>query len=296
MSPEDGAAPSGDTAGGNIGRGIENNGAGIPADVNTGNEGGGAAEGPWYASLPEEFHENPNVTKYGSLEELARGHVNMAQMIGRDKIPMPKTDDEYMDVYRKLGAPDTPGEYQFALDENITFDETYYPAEAQEFDTNWYKAMAQGLGLNNKQAGDLYNAFMSKQMDHQNFLAEQKAKAFEEAQMGLRKEWGQQYEGNLRIATRMITKLFGEGMDEALLASGISRNQQFMKGLANLGNEFLEELGIDKTGNSTATPNQLKAELAELQGKPAYFDKTHPEHKNTVAMVWELQQRITGEK
>jgi hypothetical protein len=290
------------TAGGDIDTGMDVGG------VSTGGQGfesqGGVSSGvagsegvqSWYSSFPEEFQNNPNITKYDSIEGLLQGHVNAVQMMGRDKIPMPKTEDEFREVYQKLGTPGTKDGYEINLDPSIEFDPAFYSKEDFEGDTTWFKEVAHEANLSNKQANDLMNAYMKRQMGVSEVIQNSHVEALNQSKAELQKEWGNDYEANIKIASRMVDRLFGPGLQEALVTSGMSRNAQFMRGMANLGNEFLEEIGLDKKGQSNKSPNDLRHELANLQSHAAYFDRDHPEHKIVVEKVWQLQQRLSPDR
>ena len=64
-----------------------------------------AAEGNWYDSLPQDMREDQNITKFESVEVLAKSWQHAQKMIGADKIPMPQTDDDWSNVYTRLGRP-----------------------------------------------------------------------------------------------------------------------------------------------------------------------------------------------
>ena len=64
-----------------------------------------AGDGNWYDSLPQDMREDQNITKFESVEVLAKSWQHAQKMIGADKIPMPQTDDDWSNVYTRLGRP-----------------------------------------------------------------------------------------------------------------------------------------------------------------------------------------------
>lgn len=247
----------------------------------------------WYESLPEGLKDNPNIIKYKSIDDLAQGHVNAVQLIGRDKIPLPKTDAEFRDAYAKLGMPETADKYELPDIEGL--ESNLYSRERIDADKTWWKEQAHAIGLSNKQAATAYQAFLGRESAS---MAEQ-AKAIEfetnKAEVALREAWGEAYDQNITIANRAMSKLFGDGATEAIIASGLGRNPSFISGLHKFGLSVLEDLGIDKRGAGVMTPNQLAEDMAQLQAHPAYFDKTHPEHDSIVARVYSIAQRLYKE-
>ena len=248
------------------------------------------ANDPWYASLPPDLHTDPNVTKYKSTEDLVRGHLSAVSMLGRDKIPMPRTDAEFRDVYKRLGAPETAADYTFE-DKDYGVPETLYPKDRQTADQKMFQDWAYDVGLTQKQAAGLYDRFMTFQNTSIGALGK-----VVDAQMAacdelMDKTWGESRATNLEIASRAVAKLFGEQGADAINTAGLGRNFDFLQGMLNIGLKITEDLGIDRKGNSTRTPDQLRGELAQLQAHPGYFDKSHPEHRLVNAQALEIIKR-----
>lgn len=244
----------------------------------------------WHASLPEDIRADQNITKYKSLEDLARGHVSAVSMLGRDKIPMPKSDAEYRDVYSKLGMPDNAKDYKF-LDKDYGIPDEVYPQSVREADKLWYQEQSHKLGFTQKQFESAYDAYMTHQAD--GLRSMKMAQDIEMAKCGqmMDEVWGEARDFNLKVANRAMVKFFGENAAQAIAASGLGRNFDFIQGMHRLGERSLEELGIDKRGNTTRTPEQLNEEIANLQASPAYFDKSHPEHIAIQQKVMALLER-----
>ena len=238
---------------------------------------------PWYSSLPDDLKANPSITKFTSVHELAKGYVNAASLIGRDKIPMPKTDDEMHEVQIRLGKPQSPQEYKigpeigpsWVLGDLAESPEPDVPLE------EWkacYKRRAHEFGLTQNQAAKVYEVLVRERAEET-----KKANASIEAELAkceqeLKKVWGEQHDVNLIVASKTAHGLFGENVMKKITAAGLARDPDFIKGLHRIGNRSLEELGIDKRGSSLKTPSDLDGEIAALRGHPAYLDKKHPEH------------------
>lgn len=264
-------------------------------NVNDANgDAGKTTDSPWHASLPEGLRDNPAVTKYGSIEDLALGHVNATQLIGRDKIPMPKTDAEFRDVYARLGMPDKADKYELP-EKDFGLDPSLYAPEEAKADRAWWKEAAHSVGLTNKQAATVYEAFMTRQGEGTKIMSQNIENQVMKAEAALRAEWGEAYESNITVANRGMAKLFGAEATQAIVASGLGRNPDFVRGMHRFGMSVLEDLGIDKRGNAARSPYQLAEEIAQLQGHAAYFDSTHPEHDSIVERVFALQRRLHPE-
>lgn len=258
-------------------------------DAGVGGENGGGEL--WYSSLPEDLRGDSNITKYKSAEELARGHISAVSMLGRDKIPMPKSDAEYLDVYKRLGMPETKDDYKF---EGTEYDipENVYSKQEQEADRVTFRGWAHELGLTQKQAAGLYDRFMKHQVSGMQNIGRRVDIEMAKCNDVMQQTWGEATDANLIVANRAMVKFFGKDVADAVAASGLGRNFQFIQGMYNLGTRSLEELGIDKRGNSTRTPEQLQQEVGQLQAHPAYFDRNHPEHRQVNDQVLALLERL----
>jgi hypothetical protein len=216
-------------------------------------------------------------------------------MLGREKIPMPKTPEEYREVYKKLGMPETHQDYKFD-EKDYGIPRNLYPETQAKADKALYAQWSHDLGLSNTQAAQLYDRYMQYQGEQVKQQVADVDRAYNETGQILRQEWGEAMDTNLKIANRAMAKVFGLNASRAIEASGLGRNPDFVKGMYSLGTRVLEEIGIDKRGKSSRTPQQLDGEIAELQAHPAYFDKTHPEHKAKVDQVYSLMQRRYPER
>lgn len=265
------------------------NGGYPDAGAGGGNNGGDSEF--WYSSLPEDLRGDSNITKYKSAEELARGHVSAVSMLGRDKIPMPKSDAEYLDVYKRLGMPETKDDYKFE-DAEYELPENIYPRQEQEADRVAFRGWAHELGLTQKQAAGLYDRFMKHQVGGMQSINRRVDVEMAKCNDVMRQTWGEATDANLVVANRAMVKFFGKDVADSVAASGLGRNFQFIQGMYNLGTRSLEELGIDKRGNSTRTPEQLQQEVGQLQAHPAYFDRNHPEHRQVNDQVLALLERL----
>ena len=101
----------------------------------------------WKEAIPEELRNDPNISKFTELESLAKSYVNATRMIGQDKVAVPNnnsTEDQWNEVYDKLGRPESADKYQLDVKSDVVpLDESAIKSFAEN---------AHQLGLNNKQA------------------------------------------------------------------------------------------------------------------------------------------------
>lgn len=271
----------------NLGNGTQapnNQATGTPTDSTTPSEFTGPE---WLAGMPDDLKTSKSLGKFKDVENLARGYVNAEQLLGRDKIPMPKTDAEFAEVYAKLGCPADVKEYKIQIGETLPNLDATIKEDLQAF-----LPMAKELGLNNRQANTLFNKYIGQLSDRYKELDRQRVTEYTRAEQELRTEYGETYDTKLTLVNRMLTTLGGEEVVNAIAESGLGRNPAFIRMMVKLGEANAEQLGIDKTGNSSLlTPSDIRQQIAELQAHPAYMDASHPEHKLTVERVQQLFQR-----
>lgn len=249
-------------------------------------------EGPeWMSSLPEDLQQSTSLRKFKDVENLARGYTNAEKLLGRDKIPMPKTDADYQDVYAKLGCPADVKEYK------IQYDDSKFSADHKaglKKDLESFLPWAKEAGLNNRQAQIIFGKYanMVSQMS-----SESSAKVDAEyaaAEQAIRDEYGELAKTKLTQANRTLAALGDAKLVEAIANSGLGRNPSFVKMMIKIGEMNAEELGIDKTGSAgLTTPGGIKEQISQLQSHPAYLDSTHPEHKAIVGRVSNLFARLS---
>lgn len=230
----------------------------------------------WLDSMPEDLRGSQSLTKFKDVEALARGYVNAEQFIGRDKIPMPKTDAEYMDVYRRLGMPENVDGY------------TFNPKDFEQYgqgaldDLTAFKAMALNAGLTDAQAKKLFNSYIANVSSRLTDANVEFEMAKQNARTELMKRYGQAYESNMQKANRTLTYLANPQLIDAITNSGLGNNPDFIDMMVQISKHYVEEQGIDKSMGNQMSVNQLNEELNKLMANPAYFDGSHPEHNLVV--------------
>ncbi len=273
--------------------GGDNTTSSTPADSNSPADSGTSTpstfEGPeWLANLPEDLKSTKSLHKFKDVEGVARGYANAESLIGRDKIPMPKTDEEWANTYSRLGRPETADAYELqAYDVSPDF-----KAQFDE-DLAGFKAEAFRLGLSNKQADGVLALYMGRTEQANERYAGEIETATRKAEESLRSEYGQAYDAKLKIATRTLANFGSQGLTEAVNVSGLGRNPEFIKFLVKTGESNLEDLGIDKHGQSASTKADIRSKIMDLQSDPAYTDATHPQHDAAVERVRMLFGQLT---
>ena len=217
-------------------------------------EGAISKETPsWFQNVADtelrEFIQNKG---WKDPAEMAVGYRHLEKLVGGEKVPLPKgdTDTEGWDrVYKALGRPAKPEDYQLPDLESA--------------------AAYHKLGLTARQATGL-----SAWQDTLKAAQEQRQKdeaAAQRAQQlaAVRKEWGGEFEENVRLGKRAVREFALEGSVDALeaaLGSG-----ELLKLTAKLGRGLKEDSFAGSAVPAAGlTKEGAKEELALLQKDKAF--------------------------
>ncbi|MCK9326773.1 MAG: hypothetical protein M0P69_14875 [Bacteroidales bacterium] len=253
--------------------------------------------GNWFDNLSPDWKNNPDVTKYKSLEEYVKSNAEVRKMIGKEKLVLPtkkSTPDEVNAFYEKLGRPKELTGYTEPVIADI-------PDEIKLTDTmkEQFKAKAFELGLTDKQFQGLYELQANMSINTFNQQVEEAKNIKAKTETALREEYGAAYETKIDNAQKLINMAFaGEKLHPVF--SVLANDKGFVKGMAKIS-EMLGEDVLETTKHSTLTPVEAKKELDAIIGgsselSKAYFDDLNPEHNAVVDKVISLQQMAEAGK
>lgn len=267
-------------------------------------ETGQAPSEDWKASLPEDIRDNQLIHNANSIESLAKTAIHAQSMIGADKLAIPgkwANDDDWNNVYTKLGKPEDAQGYKLEVKEGTQVDKDM---------ESWYRGLAHKAGLNDRQANTIFQEYMAKEAEFRAANAPPSPEDVEiikgEAEIALKKEWGKAFDTKMNEAKGVLSEFAPKDFDQLLTKDGVplGNDPVFIKTLANIGNYINSKLGEDKMiGNKQQpqyTPADAEKEIAALRGDPRdggpYWDKKHPDHYRTVQQVQELMEYMHPEE
>ena len=267
-------------------------------------ETGQAPSEDWKASLPEDIRDNQLIHNANSIESLAKTAIHAQSMIGADKLAIPgkwANEDDWNNVYTKLGKPEDAQGYKLEVKEGTQVDKDI---------ESWYRGLAHKAGLNDRQANTIFQEYMAKEAELKAANAPPSPEDVEiikgEAEIALKKEWGKAFDTKRNEAKGVLTEFAPKDFDQLLTKDGVplGNDPVFIKTLANIGNYINSKLGEDKMVGSKQqpqyTPADAEKEIAALRGDPRdggpYWDKKHPDHIRTVQQVQELMEYMHPEE
>jgi len=242
--------------------------------------------GSWLDGLEEEYRSNPLINKWESLNDFAKTHLNAQKLIGADKIAIPgkaATDEEWQNVYQRLGAPEDP--QQYSLERADVFDEN-------TFET--FRNTAYEIGLSNKQAEKISNYFENQVREGQEVLAQRAEEARFSGEQELRQEFGQNFEKKLTQAQAAARTVMGdtEIFDQIQLADGrvLGDHPAIIRTFSRMA-EMLGEDGLVGEPTEVVMSSQDAQKLIQehMQPNTPYTVAGHPGHDAAVAEVLRLR-------
>lgn len=239
----------------------------------------------WKAALPDDVKSDPGLQKYTSIEALAKGYLNVQKMIGSEKVPVPKTEDDWARWYDAAGRPKEPTGYEFK--------EVQLP-EGMNYNTELegaFKTVAHQAGLNVQQAQALRDWFASQQGEA--FTSDSRAaiEARNAAELSLKRELGNAYDGYVNAAKAALSEYTSPEFVAFLDQSGLGNHPELVKAFGRIGRETLGETKLKSAGVAVEpTAAELDVKIADFRtsNREALYDKTHPDHARLTAELTRL--------
>jgi len=247
----------------------------------------------WKEAISEEFRNDPNISKFTELDALAKSYINATKMIGADKVSIPNknsTEDQWNDVYAKLGRPNSPTEYKLDFKSDIVpIDEN----SIKSFATNAHK-----LGLNNKQAQGILEFYKSTIEQSAKEMSVNAESAQAQSANELRQEWGRSFDENIKKAGSVAKMYLDADFLDMQLRDGtrIGDHPKMIRGFAKIAETTSEDKIVSSESGNTVNIKDIEKEIEELtiDRDGAYWNKNHPNHKKVVNQVLELREVLYG--
>ena len=241
--------------------------------------------------IPEGFKEEKALDNFNNMEDFVKSYLHAQKLVGADKIPVPNkhaTDEDWNEVFKRLGAPETPEDYKYNL-KDVELDQN----QVSEFNKEAHK-----LGLLPKQAEGLIKFYNEMNGNIAASQEDQAAQAQLNTETELKKEFGPQFSKRLDQAKKLAVGTLGqEFLENTYLKDGsrLGDNLNVIKAFSNLADKLSEDEIIKGDGTSYMTAKDLEKEINELtQEGSAYWSKTHPNHQKAVQEVLKLRELLNG--
>ena len=241
--------------------------------------------------IPEKYKDEKALANFTSMDDFVKSYLSAQRLVGANKVAIPNkmaTDEDWEDVYSKLGRPSKPEDYKYSFSE-----EDINPDQLKNFNETAHR-----IGLLPKQAERIikfYNEMNTQaEVDNQKLFEEKQTVAMTD----LKKEFGPTYTKRLDQAKKLATETLGnEMLNNTVLKDGtrLGDSVEVIKAFSMLADKLSEDEIIKGEGTGYQTASDIEKEISELteDGSP-YWNKTHPNHAKTVDRVFKLREQLNG--
>ena len=241
--------------------------------------------------IPEGFKEEKSLENFNSMEDLVKSYLHAQKLVGQDKIPVPNkhaSDEDWQEVFSKLGAPDSPEGYKYNLK-----DQELDSQQISEFNIAAHK-----LGLLPKQAEGLVKFYNEMNTNIASSQEEQAAQSQLNTETELKKEYGPQFNKRLDQAKKLAISTLGQDfLEKTYLKDGsrLGDNLNVIKAFSGLADKLSEDEIVKGEGQDYQTASDIEKEINSLtQDGSAYWSNQHPNHNKAVQEVLKLREMLNG--
>lgn len=230
------------------------------------------------------------VSRYA--EEVSKGYKNAEQLIGRDKVPKPLSDDDeegWSRWYAAAGRPETPDKYEFERPKELPEDLPYDEDAEKNFRT-W----AHINGLNPKQARNLYDAYVKTQVERHAAYHTHQKQIKSQAEMAMRREYGQQYDSAINSARTAVKQYADEDFYAYLDQTGLGNDPRMIRIFAKIGREMSGDTRLNgRPAQPEVNPADAERAISQFREKhqSALYDRAHPDHDRLVKEMNQLFEK-----
>lgn len=220
--------------------------------------------------LPEDIRDHPALANFKDVAGLTKSYLGQMQVVGRrfeDLTP------EQLDMfYNKQGRPEVPSGYDIP---NMPADD---PVAV------WYKETAHKLGLTQKAAGEMFQAFGSLVSEKQAQERVRQVEASDANIKQMKQEFGHAFDEKIQLAQRAVQEFGGPELQKLLANPSIGDNPAVVRAFSEIGRRLVEHQGVrGQSVQFKLSPDEAANEIKNLNRDPeflkAYLDHRHPGHQ-----------------
>ena len=242
--------------------------------------------------IPDEYKEDKSLANFQDMNQFVKSYLHAQKMVGLDKIPVPNkyaTDEDWQEVYKRLGAPEKADQYKYKFDKDQQVDENALKA---------FNEVAQRNGLLPKQAQSIVKFYNELNQQSVSKEASQIDAARLESEAVLKTEFGAEYNKRLDQAKRLAVSTLGsEFLNNTILKNGskLGDNVSLIKAFSSLADKLSEDEIVKGEGTDYMSAKELQKQIDELEAPDsAFWKKTHPNHERAVQEVFKLREMLNN--
>ena len=242
--------------------------------------------------IPDEYKEDKALANFQDMNQFVKSYLHAQKMVGLDKIPVPNkyaTDEDWKEVYKRLGAPETPDQYKYKFAKDQKVDEASLKA---------FNEVAQRNGLMPKQAENIVKFYNELSQQAVSQEASKMDSVRLESETVLKTEYGSEYNKRLDQAKRLASQTLGaDFLNNTILKNGskLGDNVSLIKAFSALADKLSEDEIVKGEGTDYMSAKELQKQIDELEAPDsAFWKKTHPNHERAVQEVFKLREMLNN--
>ena len=242
--------------------------------------------------IPDEYKEDKALANFQDMNQFVKSYLHAQKMVGLDKIPVPNkhaTDEDWQEVYKRLGAPEKPDQYKYNFAKDQKVDEASLKA---------FNEVAQKNGLMPKQAENIVKFYNELSQQAVGQEASKVDAARLESETVLKTEYGSEYNKRLDQAKRLASQTLGtDFLNNTILKDGskLGDNVSLIKAFSTLADKLSEDEIVKGEATDYMSRKELQKQIDELEAPDsAFWKKTHPNHDRAVQEVFKLREMLNN--
>lgn len=251
----------------------------------------------WKSQLSADLKNSPTLQKFDDTAEglgkAFTSHLSLEKMLGNEKIPVPKGDDDaegWARYNKAFGVPDKPDGYKlpdYAAPEGFK-----NPVDKAKF-----MEVAHKYRLTPQQAQGLHKDYTDMVYGEYNRLVGEYTAKMNDTKTALRKEWGDAYDSNVELGNFVINKFAGDEETANFIISQMIQDPRTIKFMADIGKQFSEnKIGDFQYRQFSKSPEEAQKEIDSILKNPEHpynsMKATQQEHEAAVDYVNRLYATV----
>lgn len=264
--------------------------------------GSGGGDFSWKSQLSPDFANSPTMQKFSDnkdgFNEAVKSHLSLEQMLGQEKVPIPKgpEDTEGWNRFSKaMGIPDKAEAYGL---QDVEMPDTM---KGMTFDKQKFAETVHAFKLTPNQAKGLWDAYTNMAKESYQKLMQGHQEHMNTVVNQMKSEWGDAYDSNVELGQLVINKFSSDQETQDFVTSSLAKDPRGIKFLSKIGGQFAEnKIGEFGYKRFSLTPDQAQSEIDSILNDskhPYNNDRASPaERERAIDYVNSLYSAITKAK
>lgn len=235
----------------------------------------------WRASIPPEMHNFAN--QFASPADVVKTALELRQKLSTS-VQLPDGDADpakRMDVFNRLGRPETVDGYAVEPPENLPEWVSFDDDTVRDAQRSFLDAM-HGTGATQEMVDAALGWYWGNLAESEAARDRALDTEYAEAESGLRREWGRDFEANLEHAGRAVAAFGGRELGNTLEQYGLSNHPAVIRAFARVGRTMGEDDMISGPMTDT-TRDQLRQRAEDLVAEDDYW--TNEAHQREMRQI-----------